>query len=188
MVKSKNIKIKKSKITKSKIKKNKKTKNTKKTKKNKILSTKSSTKSLTKSSSKSSKQSSSMASLLDFTKSKSLTSLSKSSDIKSTTSVGDFYNLIDTYDTINQNCINKVKDKFVDGIKLNKKVAKDVCSCLFEKNKDLTIDELEKKTKDKMHTPGSSCISIIDKFINNEKHKKSSKSYKTYKSTKLSKY
>ena len=150
-----------------------KTYKSKKPKKNKKLSTKSN---------KSYKSSSMKTSLLDFTKSRSLTSLSKSSDIKTTTSVGDFYNLIDTYDTINQNCINKVKDKIVDGIKLNKKVGKDVCNCLFEKNKDLTIDELEKKTKAKMHTPGSSCISIIDKFINNEKNKKTSKR------TKLSKY
>ena len=33
----------------------------------------------------------------------SLTILSKPSDIKSTTSVGEFYNLIDTYDNINKN-------------------------------------------------------------------------------------
>ena len=114
----------------------------------------------------------------DFTKTKSLTSLSKPSDIKSTTSVGDFYNLIDMYDNINKNCINKIKDNVVDGIKLNKKVAKDICNCLFEKNKDLTIEELENKTKNKIHTPGSSCISILDKFINNEKNKNNKKSKK----------
>lgn len=172
MTKTRKYKIKKDKP--KKYKKSKKSKKTKKTKKNKLSN----------SSTKSSSKSSTRESLLDFTNSKSLTSLSKSSDIKSTTSVGDFYNLIDTYDIINKNCINNVKDRSVNGIKLNKKVGKDLCSCLFEKNKDLTIDELEKKTKDRIHTPGSSCISIIDKFINNEKYKKKSKSSKSSKSSK----
>lgn len=153
-------------MVKSKKQNKKKSKNTyiKKTKSTKTKSTK------TKSTSKTPVKSN-LLSTLDFKKNKSISSSSKSSDIKSTTSVGEFYHLIDTYDSINKNCINKVKSKIVDGISLNKKVSKDICECLFEKNKDLTIEELENKTKNKLHTPGSSCISILDKFINNEKNK-----------------
>jgi len=126
----------------------------------------------------------SMTSLSDFTKNKSLSTLSNPTDIKSIISVGDFYNLLDIHDNINKNCINKVKQKVVDGIQLNKKVSKDICNCLFEKNKNLTIEKLEEKTTNKLHTPGSSCISILDKFISenklqqtkiNSKHSKHSK-------------
>ena len=116
-------------------------------------------------------KSSQLTSLLDFKKNKSLTILSKPSDIKSATSVGDFYNLLEIHDNINKNCINKVQMKVVDGIKLNKKVSKSICECLFEKNKDLTIETLENKIKGKNHTPGSACISILDKFIQEEKLK-----------------
>ena len=112
-----------------------------------------------------------MSSLLDFKKSKSLTTLSKPSDIKSMTSVGEFYNLLELHDNINKHCINKVKIKIVDGIQLNKKVSKDICNCLFEKNKNLSIENLEEKTNNKINTPGSSCISILDKFIQEEKLK-----------------
>jgi hypothetical protein len=131
-------------------------------------------------------------SLLDFKSSKSLTSLSKPSDIKSTTSVGQFYNLIDIYDKINKYCIAKVKSKIVDGIALTKKVSADICTCLFEKNKDMTIETLETKTNKQIHTPGSSCINILDKFIKNEKlkqinPKKSQKSIKSIKSIKSKK-
>ena len=87
------------------------------------------------------------------------------------TSVGEFYNLLEMHDNINKNCINKVKTKVVDGIQLNKKVSKDICHCLFEKNKNLSIEKLEEKTNSKMHTPGSSCISIIDKFVKEAKLK-----------------
>ena len=117
------------------------------------------------------KQKTELKTLLDFKKSKSLTILSKPSDIKSATSVGDFYNLLEIHDNINKNCINKVQMKVVDGIKLNKKVSKSICECLFEKNKDLTIETLENKIKGKNHTPGSACISILDKFIQEEKLK-----------------
>ena len=98
---------------------------------------------------KSLKTSTTLTSLIDFKKNKSLTILSKPSDIKSITSVGEFYNLLDIHDNINKNCINKVKNKNVDGIQLNKNIAKNICSCLFEKNKDLTIEKLEIDTKKK---------------------------------------
>ncbi len=135
------------------------------------------------------KTSTTLTSLVDFKKSKSLTILSKPSDIKSITSVGEFYNLLDIHDNINKNCINKVKHKNVDGIQLNKNIAKTICSCLFEKNKDLTIEKLESDTNKKIQTPGSSCIYILDNFIKEEKGKtsKSSKSSKSSKTSKTSK-
>ena len=112
-----------------------------------------------------------LTSLVDFKKSKSLTILSKPSDIKSITSVGEFYNLLDIHDNINKNCINKIKGKVIDGVQLNKKIGKTICDCLFEKNKDLTIEKLENDTNKKIQTPGSSCISILDKFVKEEKEK-----------------
>ena len=143
----------------------------------------------TKKSSKSLKTASTLTSLVDFKKSKSLTILSKPSDIKSITSVGEFYNLLDIHDNINKYCINKVKGKVIDGVHLNKIIGKHICDCLFEKNKDLTIEKLESNTNNKIHTPGSSCISILDKFIKEEKGKlhKLSKSSKSSKPTKSNK-
>ena len=150
--------------------KNSKTSNTSKTSKTsktrKSINTRKSSKTR-----KSQKTSTTLTSLADFKKSKSLTILSKPSDIKSITSVGEFYNLLDIHDNINKNCINKIKSKVIDGVQLNKKIGKTICNCLFEKNKDLTIEKLESDTNKKIHTPGSSCISILDKFIKEEKGK-----------------
>jgi len=127
---------------------------------------------------------STLTSILDYKKNKSLTTFSKPSDIKSATSVGEFYNLLEIHDNINKNCINKVKLKVVDGIQLNKKVGKDICNCLFEKNKNLNIKTLEEKIQNKIHTPGSSCISILDKFVKEEKLKQDKIKSKRSKSSK----
>ena len=121
--------------TKKQSKKKSKNTTTNKTKLTKTKSNKTKTKSKLKSTSKTLSKTN-LLSTLDFKKNKAISSSSKSSDIKSTTSVGEFYHLIDTYDSINKNCINKVKSKIVDGISLNKKVSKDICECLFEKNKN----------------------------------------------------
>ena len=142
----------------------KKFKNSRKTSKSRKNS-KSRNTSKSRKSQKTLKTSTTLTSLADFKKSKSLTILSKPSDIKSITSVGEFYNLLDIHDNINKNCINKVKGKIIDGVQLNKKIGKTICDCLFEKNKDLTIEKLETDTNKKIQTPGSSCISILDKFI-----------------------
>ena len=146
-------------------------KNNKTIKHKKSKHTKYSKKHNSKESKNSNAPSSSLTSLVDFKKSKSLTILSKPSDIKSITSVGEFYNLLDIHDNINKNCISKVKDKTIDGVQLNKHIAKTICTCLFEKNKDLTIEKLEVDTNSKLQTPASSCISILDKFIKEEKGK-----------------
>ena len=163
-------------------KKNNKVKKSRKSKQHKQnKQSKSSKQSITKNKTKSKTLTSiaSMSSLLDFKKNKSLTTLSKPSDIKSMTSVGEFYNLLEMHDNINKHCINKVKTKVVDGIQLNKKVSKDICNCLFEKNKNLSIEKLEEKTNKKINTPGSSCISILDKFIQEEKLKQTKINSKT---------
>ena len=85
----------------------------------------------------STKQSNNLTSLIDFKTKKNFTVLSNTNDIKSITSIGEFYNLLDIHDNINKYCINKVKTKTINGVQLNKNIAKTICTCLFEKNKDL---------------------------------------------------
>ena len=48
-----------------------------------------------------------------------------------------------------------------------------LCHCLFEKNTKLTVEQLENKIKQKLHTPGSECIKILDKFIKDKTKGKS---------------
>ena len=119
-----------------------------------------------------SKQSTTLTSLIDFKKDKSFTILTKPSEIKSSTNIGEFYNLLEIHDNINKSCLNKVKDKEINGIKLNKPIAKKICNCLFEKNKNITIEKLEKKVNEKKQTPASSCIKILDDFLKTNKTKK----------------
>ena len=180
--------------SKNKVTRTKKTKKTKKTKySNQYKSTKTHKNKKHKKVSNTNKNSdvnktdvntSTLTSILYYKKNKSLTTFSKPSDIKSATSVGEFYNLLEIHDNINKNCINKVKLKVVDGIQLNKKVGKDICNCLFEKNKNLNIKTLEEKIQNKIHTPGSSCISILDKFVKEEKLKQDKMKSKRSKSSK----
>lgn len=47
--------------------------------------------------------------------------------------------------------------------KITNQLANNVCHCLFNKNKDLSIFELEKKVNMKVETPASECIKILDK-------------------------
>jgi len=119
-----------------------------------------------------SKQSTTLTSIVDFKKDKSFTILTKPSELKSSTKIGEFYNLLEMHDNINKNCLNKVKDKEINGIKLNKPIAKKICNCLFEKNKNITIEKLEQQVNKKKQTPASSCIKIVDDFIKIYKSKK----------------
>jgi hypothetical protein len=50
-------------------------------------------------------------------------------------------------------------------ISIPKKINKDICECLFEKNKSLSIAELEKRVLNRHDTPASECITILDKYI-----------------------
>ncbi len=47
--------------------------------------------------------------------------------------------------------------------RITNQLANNVCHCLFNKNKDLSISELEKKVNMKIETPASECIKILDK-------------------------
>ena len=146
-----------------KTKKNKKTKQNKNNKQNKSKSN-----SLTKSQS-------SIKTLSDLQSQKSLSSLSSINSIKSETTIGEIYNLDDEHTNINKLCINKLKNKKYNNIQLDKNIAKKLCHCVFEKNNKLTVEQLENKIKQKLHTPGSECIKILDKFIKDKsKGKKSS--------------
>ena len=113
--------------------------------------------------------------LSDLKSQKSFSSLSSINSIKSETTIGEIYNLDDQHANINKLCINKLKNKKYNNIQLDKTIAKKLCHCVFEKNNKLTVEQLENKIKQKLHTPGSECIKILDKFIKDKsKDKKSS--------------
>jgi len=156
-------------------KQNKTSKQSKQHKKT-IKKNKSKSNSLSKSKSNSlSKSQSSIKTLSDLQSQKSFSSLSSIKSIKSETTIGEIYNLSDEQDNINKLCINKLKNKKYNNIQLDKTIAKKLCHCLFEKNTKLTVEQLENKIKQKLHTPGSECIKILDKFIKDKsKGKKSS--------------
>lgn len=105
-------------------------------------------------------------SLLDFKQSKSISIATKSSDIKSSR-LGELYSVKSIHDSIMRLCQNKVQAKASKhaGTSIPKSVSKDICNCLFEKNKGLTVTELEKKIEQHDETPASSCISILDKHL-----------------------
>lgn len=49
--------------------------------------------------------------------------------------------------------------------KITKELANKVCYCLMNKNKDLSIAELEKKVNMKIETPASGCVKILDDYF-----------------------
>jgi len=127
-------------------------------------------------------------SLLDFKKTKSISVASKISDIKSS-KIGELYDVKPIHDNMHKLCLLKLQGKTdKSNIPIPKKINKDICECLFEKNKSLSIAELEKRVLNRYETPASECITILDKYIEkNNKSSKSSKSSKSPKSSKLSK-
>ena len=111
-------------------------------------------------------------SFLDFKKSKNISINTKLSSIKEST-IGELYDTKILYDSINKLCLKKVSSK---GLLLTKKVSKDICNCLFDKNKNLSVNELENKVLSKTETPGSQCIKVLDNFLlKNKVRSKSSK-------------
>jgi hypothetical protein len=115
-------------------------------------------------------------SLLDFKKSKSFSVATTLSEYKSKSHIGEIYDYKPLHDKINNICINKMISK---ELSLNKKNSKEICECLFDKNKNLSIIELESRIKQKKDTPSSNCITLLDKFTKKiKKSKKSSKSTK----------
>jgi hypothetical protein len=104
---------------------------------------------------------------LDFKKSKSISVASKISDIKTST-IGELYDVKQIHDKMHKTCINKLSKKIPSNLKSTKKVSKNLCECLFEKNKNLSISELENRVTKRLETPGSTCISILNKFMENK--------------------
>jgi len=122
-------------------------------------------------------------SLRDFQASKSISVATTKTDITSS-KIGELYEVKPIHDNIQRLCQMKVAGKIAKEYakeypnpKMVNHVSKQICACLFEKNRGLRIAELEKLVKTRMDTPGSSCISILDK--NSRISKKSSRSRKS---------
>jgi len=118
-------------------------------------------------------------SLQDFQASKSITVATTKSDITSS-KIGELYEVKPIYENIQRLCQLKVAGKIAKEYpdeEIPKTVPKQICKCLFEKNSGLQIAELEKLVKNRIDTPASSCITILDqnsKTRNSRKSKKSS--------------
>ena len=118
-------------------------------------------------------------SLLDFKKAKSISVASRITDLKSS-KISELYEVKPIHDNMQRLCLLKMQAKSSKDIPIPKKVCKDICECLFEKNKELTIDELEKRINARIDTPASQCITILDNYLDktsNDKSKKSNKSH-----------
>ena len=112
-------------------------------------------------------------SLLDYKQSKSFASASSLSTYKTKTHIGEIYDYKPLHDKINNICIKNMIKKQPN---LNKKISKDLCECIFDKNKELSIIDLESRVKNKKHIPSIDCITIYDKFNKKNKHNKKSMS------------
>ena len=100
-------------------------------------------------------------SILDFKKTKYFSVATPLSQYKSQSHIGELYDYKPLHDKINNLCINKI---IVKEPSINKKNSKQICECIFDKNKDLSIIELENRIKQKKDIPSSHCITILDKF------------------------
>ena len=122
-------------------------------------------------------------SFIDFNKKHSLLELPSSSNIKSSSTIGDLYDTEILGDKITKQCINKVQQKSTHKIKYNKTISTTLCKCLFDKNRHLKYTDLEYKIKTKQHTPSSQCILLLDKYEKqNKKPDVSTTTIKTRKS------
>lgn len=120
-------------------------------------------------------------SLLDFKKTKYISVASKVSDLK-TSKIGEFYEVKPIRDNMQRLCLVKIQGKSSKEVPITKSVSKDICECLFEKNKELSYAELEKLVLTRNETPASECITILDKYL--EKNSGKSKSTTTSRTTK----
>jgi hypothetical protein len=110
--------------------------------------------------------------LSKFRESKSISIASRLTDIKQT-SVGELTDYKPIHDILINQCVEKMHQRryllpISDGSEskhIPKLLATKACSCLFEKNKDLSINELEEKVLNKLETPGSGCINVLDKYF-----------------------
>ena len=109
-------------------------------------------------------------SILDFKKNKSISIVSKPSDLKSS-KIGELYEVKPIHDNMHRICNLKIQAKTEKTNPLPKNISKQLCNCLFEKNKKLTVAELEERVNKREETPASSCITILDNY--NHKNSKS---------------
>lgn len=119
-------------------------------------------------------------SLIDFKKSKSITVVSKLSDLK-TSKIGELYDVKPIHDNMHRLCNLKIHAKSQKHIPIPKNISRNLCDCLFEKNKKLSIAELEERVNKREDTPASECIQILDNYIKKHSHtthKSSNKSSK----------
>lgn len=103
-------------------------------------------------------------SLQDFKSSKSISVATTIDDVKSS-KIGELYDVKPIHDNIHRICQKKVQGKYLKENPhaiIPKNLSKQLCNCLFEKNSGLRIVDLEKLVKNKMETPASSCITILD--------------------------
>ena len=117
-------------------------------------------------------------SLIDFKKTKSISVASKISDLKSS-KISELYNVKPIHDSMQKLCLLKMQAKTdKSNISIPKNINKEICNCLFEKNKSLSIAELETRVLNRHETPASACITILDNYIekNVSKTKSSGKS------------
>ena len=124
-------------------------------------------------------------SLIDFKKSKSITVVSKLSDLK-TSKIGELYDVEPIHDNMHRLCNLKIHAKSQKHIPIPKNISRSLCDCLFEKNKTLSIAELEERVSKREDTPASECIQILDNYIRkhgNSHSRTTSKSSKSTKST-----
>jgi hypothetical protein len=106
-------------------------------------------------------------SVLDFKNAKSISALSDLSSLKNT-QVGELYELYPIGKEMLNLCVKKMmKKKYImpnidEHKNISKKLATSTCKCLFEKNKNLSINELEDMVLSMSPTPGSECIKVLD--------------------------
>jgi hypothetical protein len=70
----------------------------------------------------------------------------------------------------------KLQGKSSKETPIPKSISKNICECLFEKNKNLSIAELEHRVSKRYDTPASECITILDNYNEKNARKSSSKS------------
>jgi len=114
-------------------------------------------------------------SLRDFQASKSITVATTKSDITSS-KIGELYDVKPIQDNIQRLCqlkiTGKIAKEYPNG-EIPKHASKQICKCLFEKNSGLRIADLERLVKNKIDTPASSCISILDQYSRHRNSRKS---------------
>jgi hypothetical protein len=127
--------------------------------------------------------------LQDFKSSKSISVATTIDDVKSS-KIGELYDVKPIHDNIHRICQKKVEGRYLKDNPhafIPKNVSKQLCNCLFEKNSGLRVVDLEKLVKNRMETPASFCINILDKH-NHRKTKSRTRKTKSSRKNRSSKH